>query len=169
MAMIIFLAFSLLFHGALGELICEQLPVDLCSYSIATSGQRCLLENFKEIDGTVKYQCKTSEIFVDTFNGWIESDECVSSCGLHRETVGVSSDNLLEPQFLARLCSDECYQACPNIVDLYSNMALGEGTYLPALCANPCRAKQQARSNGDAAPATGTVAQAPEAAIFGRC
>ncbi|KAL9404434.1 hypothetical protein Peur_001406 [Populus x canadensis] len=171
MALIIFLAFALLLHGALGELICEQLPADLCAYSIATSGQRCLLENYEEKDGTFKYQCKTAEIFVDTVKEWIESDECVSSCGLHRETVGVSSDTLLQPQFLAKLCSDECYQACPNIVDLYSNMALGEGTYLSTLCADPCLAKHQARSNGDAAPApaSSTVAQTPEAAIFGRC
>ncbi|CAK7328474.1 unnamed protein product [Dovyalis caffra] len=172
MAFIIFLAFSLFLHGALGELICEQLPVDLCAYSVATSGQRCLLENYVAKDGTVKYECKTSEVVVDSLNEWIETDECVNSCGLRRETVGISSDNLLQPQFLAKLCSDACYQVCPNIVDLYSNLALGEGTYLPKLCANPCLAKHQARSNGVAAssPASSTtLAQAPEAAIFGQC
>jgi hypothetical protein len=92
-----------------------------------------LLKNYEEKDGTVKYQCKTTEIFVDTLNEWIESDECVNSCGLHRETVGVSSDTLLQPQFLAKLCSDECYQACPNIVNLYSNMAMGEGVGFVAI------------------------------------
>ncbi|KAJ6948179.1 hypothetical protein NC651_002514 [Populus alba x Populus x berolinensis] len=41
-----------------------------------------------------------------------------------------------------------------GIVDLYSNLAFGEGVYLPNLCANPRRAMYQTRSNGDAAPAT---------------
>ncbi|KAJ6424260.1 hypothetical protein OIU84_025112 [Salix udensis] len=100
--------------------ICEQLPVDLCAYSIATSGQRCL-------------QSPSASAF------WLDFAQM------------------------------NAIKLAPNIVDLYSNMALGEGTYLPTLCANPCRAKHQARSNGDAAPASGTVAQAPEAAIFGRC
>ncbi|KAG8663001.1 hypothetical protein MANES_01G166300v8 [Manihot esculenta] len=127
MALIIFLAMSLLLHGALGELVCEQLPVELCSYSIASSGKRCLLENFATKDGKVKYQCKTSEVVVDVMQEWIESDECVSSCGLDRNTVGISSDGLLQPQFLAKLCSDDCYQGCPNIVDLYLNLALAEG------------------------------------------
>jgi len=51
------------------------------------------------------------------------------------------------------------------------NKTMSPGTYLPTLCADPCLAKHQARSNGDAAlaPASSTVAQAPEAAIFGRC
>ncbi|XP_021647707.2 uncharacterized protein LOC110640642 [Hevea brasiliensis] len=131
MALIIFLVMSVLLHGALGELVCEQLPVELCSYSIASSGKRCLLENFPTKDGEVKYQCKTSEVVVDIMQEWIESDECVSSCGLDRNTVGISSDALLQAQFLAKLCSNDCYQACPNIVDLYFNLALGEGISLP--------------------------------------
>ncbi|KAI5576245.1 hypothetical protein BDE02_09G032400 [Populus trichocarpa] len=157
MAFIAFLALSLLLNGALGELVCEQLPVDLCSYSIATSGKRCLLENYATKDGGVKYQCKTSEI-----------DECITACGLSRNTVGISSDSLLQPQFLTKLCSKSCSQACPNIVDLYSNLALAEGVYLPNLCASPRRAMYQTRSNGDAAPAPASVgALSPESAISG--
>ncbi|KAJ9146746.1 hypothetical protein P3X46_028977 [Hevea brasiliensis] len=152
MALIIFLATSLLLSGALGELVCEQLPVELCSYSIASSGKRCLLENFPTKDGKVKYQCKTSEVVVDIMQEWIESDECVSACGLNRNTIGISSDTLLQPHFLAKLCSNDCYQACPNIVDLYFNLALGEGLYLPNLCASPRRALSATRSSGNSAP-----------------
>ncbi|KAL9371603.1 hypothetical protein Peur_036743 [Populus x canadensis] len=168
MAFIAFLALSLLLNGALGELVCEQLPVDLCSYSIATSGKRCLLENYATKDGGVKYQCKTSEVAVDKLNEWIEIDECITACGLSRNTVGISSDSLLQPQFLTKLCSKSCSQACPNIVDLYSNLALAEGVYLPNLCASPRRAMYQTRSNGDAAPAPASVgALSPESAISG--
>ncbi|KAF9675419.1 hypothetical protein SADUNF_Sadunf09G0030400 [Salix dunnii] len=168
MAFIAFLALSLLLNGALGELVCEQLPVDLCSYSIATSGKRCLLENYVTKDGDVKYQCKTSEVVVDTMNEWIEIDECITACGLNRNTVGISSDSLLQPQFLNQLCSKSCSEACPNIVDLYSDLALAEGVYLPNLCASPRRAMYQTRSSGDAAPATVSAgALSPESSISG--
>jgi len=121
------LLFDMVYY--LGELVCEQLPVDLCSYSIATSGKRCLLENYATKDGGVKYQCKTSEVVVGiVLSEWIEIDECITACGLSRNTVGISSDSLLQPQFLTKLCSKSCSQACPNIVDLYSNLALAEGT-----------------------------------------
>ncbi|KAG6760911.1 hypothetical protein POTOM_034099 [Populus tomentosa] len=128
MAFIEFLALSLLLNGALGELVCEQLPVDhLCSYSIATSGKRCLLENYATKDGGVKYQCKTSEAV---------------------------------PQFLTELCSKSCSQACPNIVDLYSNLAIAEVAAVPRT--------RLARSNGDAAPAPVSVgALSPESAMSG--
>jgi hypothetical protein len=46
-----------------GELVCEQLPIDLCSYSMATSEKRCLLENHSTKDG-IKYHYKTSEVVV---------------------------------------------------------------------------------------------------------
>ncbi|KAJ4846187.1 hypothetical protein Tsubulata_037242 [Turnera subulata] len=151
MALIIFLAFSLLLHGALGDLICEELPVELCSYSIATTGKRCLLETDMTKEGETKFQCKTSEVVVDVLKEWIETDDCVKACGLDRNTVGISTDSLLNPQFLAKLCSDACHQNCPNIVDLYTNLAMGEGAYLPTLCANPRRALSQTRSSGAAA------------------
>ncbi|KAF2311950.1 hypothetical protein GH714_027569 [Hevea brasiliensis] len=171
MALIIFLATSLLLSGALGELVCEQLPVELCSYSIASSGKRCLLENFPTKDGKVKYQCKTSEVVVDIMQEWIESDECVSACGLNRNTIGISSDTLLQPHFLAKLCSNDCYQACPNIVDLYFNLASekegGQVDYPDSsflYFRNPRRALSATRNSGNSAPGPLSGGVSPAAA-----
>ncbi|KAJ0602332.1 hypothetical protein HanRHA438_Chr03g0138521 [Helianthus annuus] len=127
---ILFLLFSFLLHGAQAEIICENLPIGLCSFSIASSGKRCVLENNVQDNGNMEYQCNSSEIFVKDMNEWIENDECLNACGVHRKTVGISSDSLLEPYFLARLCSDLCYKNCPNIVDLYHNLAIGEGNMM---------------------------------------
>lgn len=115
------------FVGFLGEVICEDLPTDICSFSVASSGKRCLLENYAAKDGKVGYQCRTSEVVVERMAEYIETDECVSACGVDRNSVGISSDSLLEPQSTAKLCSPSCYQNCPNIVDLYFNLADGEG------------------------------------------
>eukprot|EP01018_Ginkgo_biloba_P016568 Gb_38851 [translate_table: standard] len=65
---------------------------------------------------------------------WIESEECLEACSLERMSVGVSSDALLESHFTKKLCSPQCQNNCPNIVDLYLNLAAGEGIYLPHLC-----------------------------------
>ncbi|XP_076914097.1 uncharacterized protein LOC143572977 [Bidens hawaiensis] len=134
MAFILFILLTFLLHGAQGEIICEELPIGLCTFSIASSGKRCLLENDINDKGNTEYQCKTSEIIVNNMNEWIESDECLNACGVHRNTVGISSDFLLEPHFLAKLCSHSCYNNCPNIVDLYHNLAIGEGVFLANLC-----------------------------------
>ncbi|KAH7865819.1 hypothetical protein Vadar_011614 [Vaccinium darrowii] len=135
-----------------GEIICEDLPTDICSFSIASSGKRCLLENYAAKDGKVEYQCRTSEVVVERMAEYIETDECVSACGVDRNSVGISSDSLLEPQFTAKLCSPNCYQNCPNIVDLYFNLAAGEGVFLPDLCekqrTNPRRAMLELLSSG---------------------
>lgn len=109
------------------EIICESLPKDVCSFSISSSGKRCLLETLATKDGSMEYQCKTSEVVVERMADYIETDQCVRSCGVDRNAVGISSDALLEPEFTARLCSPNCYQKCPNIVDLYFNLAAGEG------------------------------------------
>ncbi|KAL6987701.1 hypothetical protein U1Q18_013450 [Sarracenia purpurea var. burkii] len=157
---ILFFAFSLFLQGTLGEVICEELPKDVCSFSIASSGKRCLLENYAEEDGNeVRYQCRTSEVVVERMAEHIETDACVSACGVDRTTVGISSDTLLEPQFTGKLCSPNCYQNCPNIVDLYFNLAAGEGVFLPDLCdrqrTNPHRAMLELLSSGAASgPAT---------------
>jgi hypothetical protein len=66
-------------------------------------------------------------VAVDILHEWIESNDCISARGIDRLTVGISSDSLLEPQFTAKLCSDACFQVCPNVVDLYFNLALAEG------------------------------------------
>lgn len=132
---IIIFACSLLLQGTLGEMICEELPTNVCAFSISSAGKRCLLENSpaKE-DGKVEYQCKTSEVVVGMMAEHIETDQCVKDCGVDRNAVGISSDSLLEPNFTRQLCSQSCQQNCPNIVDLYFNMAAGEGVYLLDLC-----------------------------------
>ncbi|RVW56611.1 hypothetical protein CK203_075145 [Vitis vinifera] len=150
MAFILFFAFSLLLQGALGELICEELPTDLCSFSIASSGKRCLLEKCASTDGTTELQCKTSEVVVDGMSAWIETEQCIHACGVDRNSIGISSDSLLDPQFTAQLCSLACYQNCPNIIDLYFNLASAEGGFLPDLCANPHRAMSELLSSGAA-------------------
>lgn len=121
---------------SLGEIICEELPVGLCTFSIASSGKRCILENYINHNENMEYQCKTSEIVVKNMNNWIESDECTNACGVDRKSVGISSDSLLEPRFIARLCSRSCYDNCANIVDLYHNLAIGEGKSLNYLYIN---------------------------------
>ncbi|XP_044466731.1 uncharacterized protein LOC123196704 [Mangifera indica] len=153
MALILFLAFSFFLQGALGGIICEKLPTELCSFSVSNSGKRCLLEkNYATSDGTVAYQCMTSDVSVAVFHDFIETDKCISACGVERKSIGISSDSLLQPRFTAKLCSPQCYEACPNIVDLYFNLALGEGVHLPTLCeaqrANPRRGMFQIQSSG---------------------
>ncbi|KAL2509903.1 PAR1 protein [Forsythia ovata] len=175
MSFALFFAFCMFLQGTLGEVICETLPTNLCSFAIASSGKRCVLENYKNDQGKLEYTCKTSEVVVERMAGCIESDQCVNACGVDRSFVGISSDAFLAPQFTARLCSPACYQNCPNIVDLYFNLAAGEGVYLPALCekqkANPRRAMLGLLSSG-AAPgpvavdSADFVADAPAPAFF---
>ncbi|XP_019188002.1 PREDICTED: uncharacterized protein LOC109182316 [Ipomoea nil] len=169
-SLILFFACSLFVQATLGEIICEELPTNVCAFSIASSGKRCLLENSAASDGKVEYQCKTSDVMVAKMAEYIETDQCVGDCGVDRNSVGISSDSLLEPEFTAKLCSSACHQNCPNIIDLYFNLAAGEGVYLPELCdkqrSNPRRAMAELSSSGAAAvsPATSEslVADAPE-------
>jgi hypothetical protein len=116
-----------IFECYVAELVCEDLPKDVCAFSIASSGKRCLLETSVAGDGSVEYQCRTSEVLVQRMAEYIETDQCVHACGVDRNMVGISSDALLEPQFTAKLCSPACYQECPNVIDLYFNLAAGEG------------------------------------------
>ncbi|XP_075500382.1 uncharacterized protein LOC142538971 isoform X1 [Primulina tabacum] len=140
LVLVLFLACSLLIHGIIAELICEELPTELCALSIASSGKRCVLETYLNEAGIKKYTCKTSEVLAEKLSGYIENDQCVDACGLDRESVGISSDAFLRPGFAASLCSPECYEICPNIVDLYYNLAAGEaGVFLPELCAKQKR------------------------------
>lgn len=111
--------------------MCEELPLDVCAFAIASSGKRCLLETSAGAykDGKVEYQCRTSEVVVERMSEYIENDQCVKACGVDRSSVGISSDSLMESQLTAKLCSQDCYNNCPNIVDLYFNLAAGEGNY----------------------------------------
>ncbi|KAG5582424.1 hypothetical protein H5410_053051 [Solanum commersonii] len=104
-----------------GDFVCEDLPTNVCAFAISTSGKRCLLENSAGRNGKVEYQCKTSNVVVTKMKEHIETDECVD-----RNSVGISSDALLEPQFAAKLCSPACYKNCDSIVDLYFHLAAGE-------------------------------------------
>lgn len=118
------------FITCVGEIICEELPVGQCSFSIASSGRRCLLETSTSSDGKMVLQCQTSQVMVKNMANLVEREECVSACRVDRKSVGISSDSLLEPQFTASICSPACYQNCPNIIDLYYNLAIGEGDNL---------------------------------------
>lgn len=77
--------------------------------------------------GDEAYTCRTSDIEADKLKDIIETDHCVKACGLDRKTLGISSDSLLESRFTNQLCSPTCYNGCLNVVDLYFNLAAGEG------------------------------------------
>lgn len=103
----------------------------MCSFAVASSGNRCLLETRSD-ETTTTLECKTSDVIAgDNLHEHIESDECLLACGLNRISVGISSDNLLEPRFVGKLCSPRCRRNCLNIVNLYSSLALGEGKIKP--------------------------------------
>ena len=93
----------------------------------SSSGKRCVLEKHVKRSGEEAYTCRTSEIEADKIQDLIETDQCIKGCGLDRKTLGISSDSLLEPRFTEKLCSTQCYGSCPNIIDLYFNLAAGEG------------------------------------------
>ncbi|CAI0546846.1 unnamed protein product, partial [Linum tenue] len=114
---------------------CEKLEQGACAYAVSSTGKRCVLEKRVKRGGQEEYSCRTSEIEADKLKNWVETDECIKACGLERKALGISSDTLLEPGFTRHLCSAQCYDACPNIVDLYFNLAAGEGVFLPKLCA----------------------------------
>lgn len=112
----------------LAGVICEDLPQELCAFAISSSSRRCILESSYQASGKpAEYQCRTSEVVVKRMKDHIETDQCVKACGVDRNSVGISSDSLLEPQFVGKLCSPECHLNCPNILDLYFNLAAGEG------------------------------------------
>jgi len=73
---------------------------------------------------------QSSEVIAENMKELIETDECVNACGVERMTVGMSTDSLAESGFTKKLCLPRCYNNCPNIIDLYFNLAAGEGTLL---------------------------------------
>ncbi|KAL3518117.1 hypothetical protein ACH5RR_020706 [Cinchona calisaya] len=150
--LIIFLALSLFLQVALGELVCEELPIKMCTFAVASSGKRCSSETYALKDGKIGLQCKTSEIIASNIREHIEKDECISACGVDRKTVGISSDYLFEPRYTEKICSPKCQLNCLNIVDLYNNLALAEGVYLPGVCkewaSGSGKAMTQIRSSG---------------------
>ncbi|KAI0528706.1 hypothetical protein KFK09_001248 [Dendrobium nobile] len=112
------------------SMTCEQLNRSTCAFTVSSNGFRCLLE--KHVDAGAEplveaYTCRTSDLKATVIVGWVETDTCITACSLKRETLSISSDSLLDWQFMGRLCSPECFMNCPNIVDLYFNVATGEG------------------------------------------
>ncbi|XP_009770389.1 uncharacterized protein LOC107784001 [Nicotiana tabacum] len=141
----------------LGSITCENLNKDSCTFAISSTGKRCVLEKHLRRSGEEVYACKTLEIEADKLKNWIETDQCIQACGVDRNTLGISSDSLLECHFTQKLCSPQCYKHCPNIVDLYFNLAAGEGVYLPRLCekqgGNARRGMAEIKNSGIVAPA----------------
>ncbi|XP_059452180.1 uncharacterized protein LOC132182843 [Corylus avellana] len=150
------LALALCVQGTLGGIACENLDQETCAFAVASTGKRCVLEKHVKRSGEEAYTCRTSEIVADKFKDLVETDQCIKACGLDRKTLGISSDSLLESSFTQKLCSPQCYQSCPNIVDLYFNLAAGEGVFLPKLCEaqeeNLRRGLSEIRSSGFVAP-----------------
>ncbi|XP_050221674.1 uncharacterized protein LOC126671895 isoform X2 [Mercurialis annua] len=137
------LALVLSVQGTLGEITCEKLDQETCSYAISSTGKRCVLETHMKRSGEESYTCRTSEIEADKLRNWVETDECIKACGLDRKSLGISSDSLIESDFTKQLCSPQCYDSCPNIVDLYFNLAAGEGVFLPRLCETTKKANER--------------------------
>ncbi|KAJ9544172.1 hypothetical protein OSB04_023879 [Centaurea solstitialis] len=144
--LLLFLFLFLFLHGTTihGKIVCEDLTKDNCAFAVSYTGKRCVLEDFEDKKGTVEYQCRTSEVLVEMMWNHIETDECVRACGVSRNATGISSDSLLDKKSIVTLCAPQCYQKCPNIIDLHFNLAVGEGVSLPDLC-------EQQRSNPDCA------------------
>ncbi|XP_062152754.1 uncharacterized protein LOC133861069 [Alnus glutinosa] len=154
--LVLLVALALSVQGTLGGIACEHLDQDTCAFAVSSSGKRCVLEKHVKRSGEEAYTCRTSEIVADKLKDLVETDQCIKACGLDRKTLGISSDSLLESLFTQKLCSPQCYQGCPNIVDLYFNLAAGEGVFLPKLCeaqeANLRRGMSEIRSSGFVAP-----------------
>ncbi|XP_024029221.1 uncharacterized protein LOC21389927 [Morus notabilis] len=146
------IALALCVQGTLGGITCEKLDQDTCAFAVSSSGKRCVLEKHVKRSGKEAYTCRASDIEADKLKDVIESDECIKACGLDRRTLGISSDSLLESRFTRQLCSPNCYDACHNVVDLYFNLAAGEGVFLPKLCeaqaGNVRREMAELRSSG---------------------
>ncbi|BBN11425.1 hypothetical protein MPTK1_5g11780 [Marchantia polymorpha subsp. ruderalis] len=130
---ILFAILLLRFTFAVG-LECEDLSIEDCAFAVSSTGARCVLEKSTLQNGETSAECQTSIIMAEKPLEWIETDECIKSCGLERVSYGLSTDALMEKGFTAKLCSAECQNNCPNIVDLYIKLAAGEGVYLPRLC-----------------------------------
>ncbi|KAL4025305.1 hypothetical protein IC575_013690 [Cucumis melo] len=144
---------------------CEDLGINMCAFAVSWWGKRCVLEKTVKHDGEEGFTCQISKIMeVKKLRNRVETDKCVRRCGLDRNTLGISSDSLLDTRFTCNLCFSHCYNHCPNIVHLFTNLAAAEGThtlsdncfvfglYLPKLCnaegGNVRREMSNIRSSG---------------------
>ncbi|XP_008794209.1 uncharacterized protein LOC120110881 [Phoenix dactylifera] len=159
----IILALNLLVPQVLGAVTCERLDRSTCAFAVSSAGTRCVLEKRVRRGGQEEYTCRASRIEADGLKDHVETDECLEACGLGRDTLGISSDSLLDSRFTQKLCSARCFNGCPNIVNLYFNLAAGEGVFLPKLCethrTSNRRTMAEIRSSGEVMPTYG-----PEAA-----
>ncbi|KAJ4730748.1 PAR1 protein [Rhynchospora pubera] len=150
MVLALVLSLSLAFSSAHpGQVICEHLKENECAFAVSSASRRCVLEKTEQD----VYQCKTSDVSVDKISNHIETYACLGACGLERKTVGISSDAFLESSSMEKICSPGCSEHCPNIIDLYTNLASGEGASLSDLCKqspNPHRKAAEVTSSGAA-------------------
>ncbi|GER45158.1 PAR1 protein [Striga asiatica] len=132
------LALAISIQGTLGDIHCEDLNENSCAFAVSSTGNRCVLESrsfLRKPGSSDEYTCRTSEITASNqLTNYIETEECVTACGVDMRALGISSDSLLDRNFVDKFCSEPCYKNCPNIVDLYFNLAAGEGVYIPKFC-----------------------------------
>ncbi|KAI5054818.1 hypothetical protein GOP47_0029963 [Adiantum capillus-veneris] len=119
---------------SLAHIVCEELGIYECAFAVASSGARCILETNISLENGVQFECKTSSVIVTPFADWIETAECLLLCGLDRLTIGISTDFVGDLGLQEMICSSMCQRNCPNIVDIFSNLAIGEGLNLQNLC-----------------------------------
>lgn len=115
---------------------CSMLPTEECAFAVDSKGHRCVLETLS--GGIDWHVCQASDISVgeDSLVEYIETDQCVKACGVTKMTVGLSTDALESEDFTSKLCSLNCQENCLNLVDLYTNLAAGEGKSLRLMCAH---------------------------------
>lgn len=109
---------------------CHMLPAEECAFAVDSSGKRCVLTENSDDAVSIVRSCETSEISVgdDSPIEYIETEQCVRACGVHKMTIGFArSTNLPTDQFMSKLCSWECKHNCPNLVDLYNNVSIVVG------------------------------------------
>ncbi|XP_022985449.1 uncharacterized protein LOC111483456 [Cucurbita maxima] len=151
LALLIVLAFQTTL-GSSSMIKCEDLEKSRCAFAVSWSGKRCVLEKTVKRSGEEAFTCRTSEIEADQLQNIVETEQCIEGCGLDRNTLGISSDSLLDTRFTRDLCSSRCYDHCSNVVDLFFNLAAGEGVFLPKLCeaqgGNVRRGMSEIRSSG---------------------
>ncbi|KAL2651671.1 hypothetical protein R1flu_019799 [Riccia fluitans] len=118
------------------KLQCHMLPIDHCAFAVDSDGDRCVLESIITDNVITAYICQKSVIPVgaECPVEYVETDECIMACGAERLTVGFSTDAFTTTGFTSKLCSTQCREGCPNLVDLYSNIIAGEGTTIAELC-----------------------------------
>lgn len=50
-----------------GKLDCEDLPIEDCAFSVASSGTRCVLEKYRSKEGSVQYVCQVAQCSIHSF------------------------------------------------------------------------------------------------------